>query len=144
MSLESGRRLGLTASIIYVIVPVVAVALYGVLFISLITSITSAVNGNSSAIGSSFLGAGLIIFAIIGLAVLAIIGLILLLIGMHHLSQYYNERGIFSNLLYGVIIQIVGVAVLIGIVIALVVSASHFLLRQALQILHSFLRSSLY
>jgi uncharacterized membrane protein len=47
--------------------------------------------------------------------VLPIVGFILMLLGLKGMSEYYNEAGIFNNFLYGVIVVIVGVAVVAAI-----------------------------
>jgi uncharacterized membrane protein len=54
---------------------------------------------------------------------IAIIGLILMLIGVKGLADYYREAGIFNNMLYGTIAEIVGVVVAIAVAIALVLSS---------------------
>ncbi len=53
--------------------------------------------------------------------VLGLVGLILVLIALKRLSDYYNEKGIFDNALYGIIIGIIGLVVFVaGIVVAAV------------------------
>lgn len=44
-------------------------------------------------------------------SILSLIGLILVLIALNGLANYYNERGIFNNALYGILAGIVGIVV---------------------------------
>jgi uncharacterized membrane protein len=44
-----------------------------------------------------------IIFAIVGL-----VGYILFILAMHQLSHYYKESGIFKNIVYALIVTIIG------------------------------------
>lgn len=48
--------------------------------------------------------------------VLGLIGLILVLIALKGLSDYYNEKRIFNNALYGTIIVIIGLAVFVAVI----------------------------
>jgi uncharacterized membrane protein len=122
-----GRKLGLTASLINVIVPVIIAILYGLLILSLFRIFSSSVTGGSTSFGSLY-PAGIFI-GFIALGVLGLIGIILFLISMHSLSQYYNEPGIFKNALYGFLVNIIGVVVLIVVLFALILteiaSAAH-------------------
>lgn len=126
MSLETGKKLGLTASLISIILPVVIVVLYGVLFLSLISTISSTVSGNTTSASpfSAFSGSGFFI-AIALLGILSFAGIILFLIAMYSLSHYYSEPRIFRNALYGFLTNIIGVVVLIVIVAAFVLSIIH-------------------
>jgi uncharacterized membrane protein len=49
-------------------------------------------------------------------AALGLIGLVLLLLAFHELADYYKDRSIFRNVLYGIIIFVVGVAVAVAII----------------------------
>jgi len=101
MSLESGKKLGITASLIAVVMPFIGVVAYVFLiFSSVIGSISQ---GANSAVPSDFIIILLVVFGIIVFA-----GLILFVVAMHRLSQYYNESGIYKKTLYGFIINIVG------------------------------------
>ncbi len=51
---------------------------------------------------------------------LGIVGFILLMIGLKNLSDYYKDRGIFSNALYGVLFGIIGAAAAAFILIAVI------------------------
>ncbi len=75
--------------------------------------------------GKSIAGVGALLL-IIGSFVpfLGIIGFILLMIGLKYLSDYYRDRNIFNNALYGIIFGIIGVAAAAFVIIALVFSGS--------------------
>ena len=126
MPLESSRKLGFTASLISIIVPPVIIALYGILIFSFITSISSNIinRGGTSPFASPFLAFGIISIAFIALGLLSLIGLILFFISMHQLSHYYNEPGIFKNIVYYLVTIIVGVAVVFGITLAIIFSVA--------------------
>jgi len=51
---------------------------------------------------------------------LGIVGFILLMIGLKNLSDYYKDRSIFNNALYGVLFGIIGVAAAAFILIAVI------------------------
>jgi uncharacterized membrane protein len=128
VSLETGKKLGFISSLIFVIVPIVAVGL----LLSFIGAIVSAVTINGPTTGTlspgfgnafSLLGIGLVISVII-LVVLSIIGLVLLLVAMSNLANYYKEPGIFKNILYAVIMNILTVVVAVVLEFALLVPAS--------------------
>jgi uncharacterized membrane protein len=59
------------------------------------------------------------VFAGLGLS---IIGFILLLISLYSLSNYYNDRGIFTNAIFSFISLIIGIAVAISVAIFVVLS----------------------
>jgi uncharacterized membrane protein len=122
MSLESGRKLGLTASWISIILPVVAVVgVVAIIFSIIATAATG--TGTGTVVPNIFgLSSGLIGF-VIALAFTAIVGFILFMVAMHRLSNYYNEPGIFRNVLYAFILSIVEGIVLVGVYIAIVLSA---------------------
>jgi uncharacterized membrane protein len=114
MSFESARKMGLTSSLISIIVPVIA----GILYASLLISIFSA----ASAIPYGTIGFNSLLFfnsaflVIIALAVVALAGYILFMVSMYQLSKYYGEPAIFKNLLYALIIQVIlGVVISVGI-----------------------------
>ncbi len=122
MSLESGRHLGLTASLIAVVVPVVVAVLYGILIFSILGFISSAATGGSQTYGLALLPLG-IIAALIAVAVIAIVGIVMFLLSLHRLSQYYNEPGIFKNAFYGFIINIVGGGIVVAVVFAVILAS---------------------
>ena len=72
-----------------------------------------------SAIGTLLMFIGVIPLIPYG-GILSLIGLIMLMIGINGLANYYNERGIFSNALYSILIAIAGGIVAVG---AIAVSA---------------------
>ncbi len=52
---------------------------------------------------------------------LGLIGIILVLIALNGFADYYKEKGIFNNALYGIIIYVVGIVVTIAVVIYILV-----------------------
>ncbi len=114
MSFESARKMGLTASLISIVVPVAA----GIIYVSLLMSIFSTLSAFST--GTTGFQNPLLFYnstfaVIIALAAVALAGYVLFMIAMYQLSKYYCEPGIFRNLLYALIIQIVlGVVISVG------------------------------
>jgi uncharacterized membrane protein len=109
MSLESGRKLGLAASLIYVIMPVVAILGVVVFIVSLFTSAATEIGtGTVTPTFLGFLGlsAGFFVF-LIAIICVSFAGLILFMVAMHRLSNYYGEPSIFKNVLYAFIINII-------------------------------------
>ena len=102
MSLESGRKLGLTASMINVIMPVISVVLVVVLLIYQLAQLP--VTSTSPSLFAS--GLTTVTFALMG--VIAFVGLVLFVLAMYRLSRYYNEPAIFKNVLNGLILTIIG------------------------------------
>jgi uncharacterized membrane protein len=99
LSLESGKKYGFIASIINIIMPVIAVALViGVFAYELSIRMVS---GTSPFLTGVSTGTSVVLSAI------SIIGLILFVLSMYKLSHYYNEQAIFKNVLYGLIITLV-------------------------------------
>jgi uncharacterized membrane protein len=119
MSLDTGKKLGITAGIIAVIAPVIIVSLYVALFISIIGSISSTFTNGGVFPTNSVASLGAILLAFVAVGIIGIIGLILFLIAMYELSHYYNEPGIFKNIIYALIAGIVGVVVIVAIAVAL-------------------------
>ncbi len=109
MSLESGRKIGLTASLIAVIMPVIGV----IAAISLVVSLIATAPDIATAVTILLVTAGIITF----------VGFILFLAAMHSLSNYYNEPGIFKNTLYGFIINILGAVIALSIELATIVTS---------------------
>jgi uncharacterized membrane protein len=116
MSLESGRKLGITASLIAVIAPVIGVIAYVLLILSLVVSIPFGTNPTTPTL-STFPVFIIVFIAAIG--ILALIGFVLFIVAMHRLSEYYNDPSIFKNTLYGFIINIIGTISFVIIYIAL-------------------------
>ncbi len=132
MSLETGKKLGFTASVIYLITPIIIGAAYIGFFLILLGSITSAFNGSTftGAVGNTFFSVIGFTGVIIAMGVLSLIALVLFLVSMYTLAQYYSEPGIFKNALYSVIVGIVGsvtgvVALLAFLVPATVTTSSY-------------------
>ncbi len=100
MTLESGRKMGLTASLIHVITPVIMIILLFALIFSQIARYPVS--------GPSMFTSGLTIATFLLLGAVAFAGFILFFIAMYRLSHYYNEPKIFKNVLYGLISTIIG------------------------------------
>ena len=105
ISFESGRKLGLIGSLIEIIMPVAFVITAGLYIWSIISSLLSTSNPTIPSFFSTSL-VYLIVFILLG--IITFIGIILFIIGMRRLSRYYDEPGIFKNVLYGFILNIVG------------------------------------
>ncbi|XES77764.1 MAG: DUF996 domain-containing protein [Candidatus Bathyarchaeia archaeon] len=101
MSFESGKTLGKISSLLTVILPVIVVPLV-VLFMFLAVPVSS-----TGAILPAF------VLPYVALAGLGLVSFILFLLAMHNLSKYYNRPAIFKNVLYGIIVNIVGVIVVL-------------------------------
>ncbi|MGD0645078.1 MAG: DUF996 domain-containing protein [Candidatus Bathyarchaeia archaeon] len=64
------------------------------------------------------------------LEILAFVGLILVLIALYGLANYYKERGIFNNSIYGIIVGIVGIVIAGALlVVAVLTTLKDFLLK---------------
>jgi len=109
LSLESGRKLGLTASLIEVILPVIGVISVIFLVFSLFVSLPSV----STEVLAFLVIAGFIAFA----------GFILFIAAMYSLSNYYIEPGIFKNVLFGFIINVVGAVIALLIEMATILTS---------------------
>jgi len=72
-------------------------------------------------IGALLLLIGCFTFISPAVGLLGLIGLILVLIALNGFANYYKEKGIFNNALYGIIIFIVGVVVTIAVAIFVLV-----------------------
>ena len=68
-------------------------------------------------VGALLLFIGCLTFISPAVGILGFIGFILVLIALNGFTNYYKEKGIFNNALYGVIIFIVGVVVAIAVAI---------------------------
>lgn len=119
MSFESAKKMGFTASIIELVVPIVSLALVIALYAVLISSIFSSFSSVSGAsTTSSVLFASVFPYLFIPIAAVSLAGLILFLIAMYRLSHHYNEKVIFKNPLNVLIIQIVSTAIAMVILFA--------------------------
>jgi len=79
---------------------------------------------NLSAVGALLLVIGAVLGVVWSFSgIVSLIGIILLLIGLKGLANFYKEDGIFNNVLYSIIIGIVGCVVGVGIVAVSAVSA---------------------
>lgn len=115
MALESGKKYGYTASMIYVIAPISAVALIVCLFVSMFTAYPASV---------SLFVVGIFQGAMIVIAALSVIALILFFLAMYRLSHYYSEQSIFKNVLYGFLIAIISGVIAVIIEFAFIASLS--------------------
>lgn len=122
MALESSRKLGLTASLINVIMPVVAVVGSVALIFSIIATAVTETRTGSTAPNIFGLSLGLFGF-IIALASVAIVGFILFMVSMHRLANYYNEPGIFKNVLYAFLLSVISAVVIFVLEFALIISS---------------------
>jgi uncharacterized membrane protein len=122
MSLESGRKFGYYASLINVILPIVAiVGAVAIVFSLISTAATRIANGTVAPSFSTAFG-GFIIF-IIAMFALAIAGFVMFMYAMYSLSNYYNEPAIFKNVLYAFIVSLVSGAVMVALEFAVLISA---------------------
>ena len=78
---------------------------------------------NLSAVGALLIVIGSLSGVVPYVGFLSLLGLILLLIGLKGLANFYNEQGIFNNVLYSIITCIVGAVVAVGAVVISAVSA---------------------
>jgi uncharacterized membrane protein len=108
VSLESGRKLCFVASLLAVVMPIVAVAGLASLIFS---AIAMATRGVIPSFGSGVaFTVGLVAFAV-ALVVIAVLEFILFVVGMHRLSGYFKEPAIFKNLLYAILVGVVSTVV---------------------------------
>ena len=124
MSLESGRKFCLVASILAVIMPIIAVVGLASLIFSVIAMAT---RGTIPSLGSGIaFTVGLVAFAI-AILVIVVLEFILFVVGMHRLSHYFKEPAIFKNLLYAILVGIVTIVVIsVLMVLQFVFSLSNF------------------
>jgi uncharacterized membrane protein len=111
MPFESGKKLGLIASSINILVPplivVAVIAYYAILF-------SSYVGNPAVSYSAQWVFLSLVLFS----GVLALLGYILFLVAMHNLSKYYDEPIIFKNLLRALIIQVIIAVIIVVTVLA--------------------------
>ncbi len=105
MSLELGKKFGLTASLISVILPVVAIIGFAGIVLSVISAVAAEIGRGTLIPGFFGFSIGVIVF-IVATAVLGIVGFVLFVVAMYNLSHYYNEPGIFKNVLYAFFLTI--------------------------------------
>ncbi len=123
MSFETGRTTGLVASIIAVVLPVIALVGFGALLFALISSLTSTIAGNASLVNPFAFSIGLIALAAV-VVILAIIGFVLFVVSMYNLSHYYNEPNIFKNVLYAILLVVIQIVVVVVLFITFFTIAS--------------------
>ena len=117
MSLDTGKKLGLTASLIAVIAPVIIIVLNAIMFFTLLSNLSSAISQRGTLENSLPFSLGIFSLTVIAVLVISVIGFILFLIAMYELGHYYQEPGIFRNLIYSIISLIVGFVVVVAIVV---------------------------
>ena len=111
MSVDSGRRLGRISSLINISVPVITVIMYITYFFSLILSISTRTTPSTASAMPIVL-----IIALVTLGIITFVGFIMFIVAMYKLSNYYKEPKIFTNILYAVILSLVGGASMIAII----------------------------
>jgi uncharacterized membrane protein len=112
VSLESGRKLGLIASIISIILPVAAIVGVVALILSIIATAATGIPTGTVSPNIFGLSYGLIGF-LIALAIIGIVGFVMFMVAMYRLSHYYNEPGIFKNVLYAFILSLISAVVVL-------------------------------
>jgi uncharacterized membrane protein len=122
MSFESGRKLGLTASLLNVILPVIGAIVAIAFVVSIIFAATSRAINSTATTGVGWLSFGIIGFVLV-ILVLSVVGFIMFMVAMHRLSNYYREPGIFSNVLYAFILNVVGAIVALSVFAVFILSA---------------------
>jgi uncharacterized membrane protein len=96
MSLDSGRKLGLISSLLFVILPIASIAVFAGFFLALVSAIqTRTITGALPSGTFALMSFGISTLVI---AVLSVIGLILFILAMFYLSKYYGETAIFRNI----------------------------------------------
>lgn len=121
MSFESGRNLGLVASLIAVILPVVTGIFYVFSLLSLLNVIHLGFFNGGLIFGLAPFSAiefMLLAFGFVGLA-----GVVLFLIAMRRLSEYYSEPAVYKNALNGFIVNLIEVAAVVSVVLAIFAAA---------------------
>ena len=96
--------MGLTGSLIEIVMPVAVLAT----LILYIWSIIPSLSTSNPTVPSFFSTSLIFLIVFILLEIMTFVGIILFIIGMRRLSRYYDEPGIFKNVLYGFILNIVG------------------------------------
>ena len=122
MSFESAKKLGVTASLINILLPVVAVILIVAFVIfSIFTAIGGIANGTTP---PTFLGITLGFYAFLVVVIgFALAGFIMFMVAMNRLSHYYNEPTIFKNVLYAFILSIISTSIIYVLEFALLFSS---------------------
>ena len=121
MSLESGRNIGLISSLLNIVMPVIVIVGVIAFVISAIVSATLRITPGTVAPLFGF-SIGFFVF-IVAIAATGIIGFILFMVAMYQLSNYYHEPGIFKNVLYAFILNILSLVVILFIEFASIISS---------------------
>jgi uncharacterized membrane protein len=78
-------------------------------------------NKTLGGVGAILLLIGCLTFISPAVGILGLIGLILVLISLNGFAELYNEKGIFNNALYGIIIFVIGFVITIAVAIFILV-----------------------
>jgi uncharacterized membrane protein len=103
MSLESARKLGLTASLMYVLMPIISAVVAVVLVLSIIAAAVTRTGPGT--VAPNIFSGGLLAF-LIAVTAVGVASLVLFLLAMYRLSHYYNEPAIFNNVFYAFILSL--------------------------------------
>ena len=104
-----GRNLGLTASIIAILLPIVAIASVASLLFSVISAFTTGFATGSPVSAFNFsIGLGVFFLALI---IMALVEFIFFVVSIYQLSHYFNEPDIFRNLLYAILVAVVSIVI---------------------------------
>ena len=122
MSIETGRRLGLAASLTYIILPIIAVVGAAALVLSFVATTASRIGTGTLAPAFTGVFGGFILF-IIAVAIVGIVGFILFMLSMYNLSNYYKEQAIFKNVLYAFILGVISAVTIFALEFIFVLSS---------------------
>ncbi len=95
-----------------------ALALDGLLFLSIFSVFFSTLSNRGTTVGSPFVYTAIVQIALVGIVLINLVGFIMFVVSTYELGHYYNEPGIFKNIVYAIITAIVG-----GIVFAIILVA---------------------
>lgn len=119
LSLESARKLGLTASLMYVLMPIISAVIAVVLVLSIIAAAVTRTGPGT--VAPNIFSGGLLAFSIAVTAV-GVASLVLFLLAMYRLSHYYNEPAIFNNIFYAFILSLISGIVLVALQFTVIAS----------------------
>jgi uncharacterized membrane protein len=123
MSLESGRKFGYYASLMNVILPIVAIGVVVTFFVAIIGSAARGITSGTTAPAFSGIFSGSLNILFIAIGACGVVSFVMFMYAMYSLSNYYNEPAIFKNVLYAFIVSLVSGAVIIALVFAVLISA---------------------
>ena len=124
MSFGSGRKLGLAASLLALIMPTIIGIFYGFQLIPIFSLVSTSLTGGLYSVSNvPLLTFGATIIPILAIVVTALIIFIMNTLAMQRLSKYYNESAIFRNSIYGLILGLVGIGLTVAVIIKVVLYA---------------------